>query len=273
MTGEPENPDVRPEWAPLTVDLDRPSAARVWDYYLGGSHNFQVDRALARQAMERMPDAPLIARATRAFLHRSVRFLTAAGIDQFIDVGSGIPTVAPVHEVARETLPGARVVYADNDPVAVTHSRALLHTDPETLVLEADLRRPDELFGPDGAAGHLDFTRPVAVLLIAVLHFIPDSDDPAAILANIRARLAPGSYLVIVHGSAATEVHQETADLYRRTPNPITLRPYDEILRFFDGFDLVPPGLVPPTSWRPELSPPGTRLAIHSPGFAGVGRL
>ncbi|WP_040810368.1 SAM-dependent methyltransferase [Nocardia concava] len=269
---EPENADTRPEWAPLTVDLDRPSAARVWDFFLGGSHNFQVDRAFARETMAQMPDAPVIARENRAFLGRAVRFLAAQGITQFLDVGSGIPTVGNVHEVARESAPGARVVYVDNDPVAVTHSRALLRGDRDTLVLEADLRRPDDFLGDDGAGLLLDFDRPVAVLLLAVLHFIPDSDDPAGILARIRERLAPGSYLVIVHGSIEADAHQAVQDLYRRTPTPLSMRPHAEILDLFDGFELVPPGLVAPSAWRPELSN-GSESAPYTPGYAGVGRL
>ncbi|MEC3918364.1 SAM-dependent methyltransferase [Nocardia sp. CDC160] len=268
---EPEKADGRPEWAPLTVDLDRPSAARVWDYYLGGSHNFQVDRAFAREAMARMPDAPVIARENRAFLGRVVRFLAEQGITQFIDIGSGIPTVGPVHETARATRPGARVVYVDNDPVAVTHSRALLEGDPDTLVVEGDLREPEELLSAEGAGRLIDFNQPVAVLLIAVLHFIPDSDDPIAILERIRKRLARGSYLVIVHASAETDAHHAAADLYQRTPTPFTMRTRDEIQRFFDGFESVPPGLVAPTAWRPD--PSTEKSALRTPGFAGVGRL
>ncbi|MFJ4658867.1 SAM-dependent methyltransferase [Nocardia sp. NPDC088792] len=269
---DPEKADVRPEWAPLTVDLDQPSVARVWDFYLGGSHNFQVDRAFAREAMAQMPDAPVIARENRAFLRRAVRFLAAQGITQFIDIGSGIPTVGNVHEVARATQPDARVVYVDSDPVAVTHSRALLRDDPGTLVLEADLRHPEEILGADGAARLIDFSRPVAVLLIAVLHFIPDADDPSGIIARISSRLAPGSHLVIVHASADTSAHHAAANLYQRTSNPFTMRTRDEILALFDGFELLAPGLVAPTAWRPDQQP-GANPPLRTPGYAGVGRL
>ncbi|MFE3189782.1 SAM-dependent methyltransferase [Nocardia sp. NPDC059240] len=266
-----ENADIRPEWAPLTVDLDRPSAARVWDYFLGGSHNFQVDRAFAREIMTQMPHAPVVARENRAFLRRAVRFLGEQGITQFVDIGSGIPTVGNVHEAARATRPGSRVVYVDNDPVAVTHGRVLLQDDPDTLVLEGDLRRPAEFLGADGAGQLIDFTRPVAVLLLAVLHFVPDADDPWAIVAGIRDRLAPGSHLVIVHASAEAEAHHAVEDMYRRTPSPVAMRPRAEILRLFDGFELVEPGLIGPSEWRPE--PPGTPPHLRSPGYAGVGRL
>ncbi|MCU1644158.1 MAG: hypothetical protein JWN03_4433 [Nocardia sp.] len=269
---EPEKADVRPEWAPLTVDLDRPSAARVWDFYLGGSHNFQVDRAFAREAMAQMPDAPVIARENRAFLRRAVRFLTEQGTTQFIDIGSGIPTVGSVHEVARASRPGARVVYVDNDPVAVTHSHALMHNDRDTLVLEGDLRTPEEFLSTDSVGRFVDFSRPVAVLLSAVLHFIPDSDDPAGIIARISSQLAPGSSLLIVHASADTDAHHAAADLYQRTPTPFTMRTRDEILALFDGFDLVAPGLVAPTAWRPD-QPPGTNPPLRTPGYAGVGHL
>ncbi|MVU83427.1 hypothetical protein GPX89_40095 [Nocardia sp. ET3-3] len=271
MPKEPENVDARPEWAPLTVDLDRPSAARVWDFFLGGSHNFQVDRAFAREAMKQVPEGQVIARESRAFLRRAVRYLAERGVTQFLDIGSGIPTVGNVHEAAREIRPGARVVYVDNDPVAVTHSRALLQGDRDTLVLEADLRRPEEFLGDDGAGLLLDFSEPVAVLLVAVLHFIPDSDDPVGLLARIRDRLAPGSHLVIVHGSIENDGHQAVAEMYKRMPTPLTMRDYREVLRFFDDFEMVPPGLVRMPEWRPDPmhGSPGLRI----PGYAGVGRL
>ncbi|AYF79023.1 hypothetical protein D7D52_14250 [Nocardia yunnanensis] len=261
---------MRPEWAPLTVDLDRPSAARVWDFLLGGSHNFRVDRAFAREMMIQMPDAQVIARENRAFLRRAVRFLSEQGITQFLDIGSGIPTVGNVHEAARAVRPGARVVYVDNDPVAVTHGSALLKDDPNTLVIEGDLGSPGAFLGAGGAADLLDFTRPVAVLLLAVMHFVPDSADPAGIMAQIRERLAPGSYLVMVHGSAETDAHHAVQEMYQRTPTALTMRPRAEILRLFDGFELVAPGLVSPSDWRPE--PPGEPV-LKSPGYAGVGRL
>ncbi|WP_405490342.1 SAM-dependent methyltransferase [Nocardia sp. NBC_00511] len=267
---EPEKADVRPEWAPLTVDLDRPSVARVWDFYLGGSHNFQVDRELARQTIAQVPDALVIVRESRAFLRRAVRYLAERGIDQFLDIGSGIPTVGNVHEVARATRPDARVVYVDSDPVAVTHSRALLQHDSRTLVLEADLRDPEQVI--DDAAELIDFSRPVAVLLIAVLHFLPDADDPAGIVARIAARLAPGSHLVIVHGSADTDAHHAAAELYNKAANPFHLRDRAEILTFFDGFELVAPGLVAPSRWQSD-QPAGTVPALRTPGYAGVGRL
>jgi SAM-dependent methyltransferase len=263
----------RPSWAPLDIDLNRPSAARVYDYYLGGSHNFAADRRMAQEAMRMWPELPQIMQTNRAFLRRAVQYVVGAGVRQFIDIGSGIPTAGNVHEVAQRAAPDARVVYVDVDPVAVTHSRAILGGDPRTAVVQADLRDPDRVLGDPAVRDLIDLRQPVAVLLVAVLHFIPTSDDPAGVVARFWDAVAPGSYLVISHASYEgqpdlTTTHQR---LYTRTATPITMRSRAEIADLFNGFKLVDPGLVYLPLWRPE---PEDDLdhPERTTGFAGVGR-
>ncbi|MEJ3742970.1 SAM-dependent methyltransferase [Actinomycetes bacterium KLBMP 9797] len=263
---------TRPEWAPYGVDLDRPNAARVYDYYLGGAHNFAVDRAMADQALADWPELPLIMRANRAFLRRAVRFLVDAGIHQFLDLGSGIPTVGNVHEVAHAADPSARIVYVDIDPVAVAHSRAILGADPRVAVLHADLRDPVAVLDQVRDAGWLDLSRPVAVLLAAVLHFVPDSADPAGIISGYAKGVAPGSYVAVCHASAdgqGPKADRHRA-LYARTPTPMTMRSHQKITELLDGLDLVPPGLVHMTLWRPDEADVLPGSPEDYPGYAAV---
>src|SRR5947209_5178584 len=239
----------RPSWAPEGIDLNRPNAARMYDYALGGSHNFAVDREMVEKVEAMMPGSSLIAHANRAFLSRAVRFCLDAGIRQFLDIGSGIPTVGAVHEVA----PDSRVVYVDVDPIAVAHGQALLRDNPSATAIAGDLRRPEEILTDPRLTRLLDFSQPVAVLLIAILHFVPDENDPWGIVAGLRDRLAPGSYVVISHGTP--EERPDDADtvgqLYRGTSSPLSLRSRSEIERLFTGFELVEPGVTWVTSWRP----------------------
>src|SRR4051794_20046216 len=264
----------RPNWLPAEVDLSRPSAARVYDYYLGGSHNLEVDRHMAREAISLWPDLPEIMRSNRAFLRRSVRYLAGQGISQFLDIGSGIPTVGNVHEAAQRAEPRARVVYVDVDPVAVAHSRAILAGDERTAVVHADLREPETFLGPPTVRAMLGLEQPIAVLMVAVLHFVSDEDDPFGAVARVRDRLAPGSHLVISHASAEgrPEAAASHRELYSRTPTPMTMRSRDEITQFFDGFDLVDPGLVWLPLWRPDSSGAAAEQPERTTGFAGVGR-
>lgn len=266
----------RPGWAPAELDLDRPNAARMYDYYLGGSHNFAVDRELAGRVLEAWPDMPRAAQANRAFLRRAVRYLAGQGIRQFLDIGSGIPTVGNVHEVAQAINPDARVVYVDIDPVAVAHSRAILAGNPNATVIQADARRPEQIVGDPEVGRLLDLDRPVAVLLLAFLHFFQDDAEAEALVRGLRDVLAPGSYLVISHASyddMPTDVRERLEGLYTRTPTPVRSRTREQIADFFAGFDLVEPGLVYVPAWRPEG--PGDLWhdepdRVH--GFAGVGR-
>ncbi|MFI9271145.1 SAM-dependent methyltransferase [Kitasatospora sp. NPDC052896] len=263
----------RPPWVPAGMDLDRPAAARVYDYYLGGSHNFAADREMARQAMKLWPDLPLIMRANRAFLRRSVQFLAERGITRFLDIGSGIPTFGPVHEVAREIHPEARVVYVDNDPVAVAHSRLLLQDDPLSQVVRADLTDPVDLLDRPEVAELLAPGEPVALLLVAVLHFVGDEQDPEGIVRTLRDALPPGSAMALSHASLEGRPDQADShqDLYARTPNPLTMRGIERITGLFEGFEPVEPGVVFLPQWRPEdptsVGPHPERMT----GVAGVG--
>jgi hypothetical protein len=265
----------RKTWVPPEIDVNRPSAARMYDYYLGGSHNFQVDRDMADEAIQLWPELPKIMRANRGFLHRAVRTVSEQGVDQFLDIGSGIPTVGNVHEVARRWVPNAAVVYVDRDPVAVAHSRALLTGDDGTVVIQADLRDPDAIFGDPALRALLDLARPVALLLVAVLHFVPETDEPHAAVRRLLDRLPAGSFLVLSHASPPLrpELSASHEELYRRTPTPLTMRTEPEIRAFFDGLDLLEPGLVPIARWRADQGFPGDLADHELAGHAGVGRL
>jgi SAM-dependent methyltransferase len=243
----------RPAWAPAELDLDRPNAARMYDYYLGGSHNFAVDRELAGKVLEAWPDMPRAAQANRAFLRRAVRFLVGRGIRQFLDIGSGIPTVGNVHEIAQAAAADARVVYVDIDPVAVAHSRAILAGDDQTAAVQADGRDPEALLAAPAVTGLLDLSRPVGLLMVALLHFVLDDGDPRGILARYAARLAPGSWLVVSHGSSDTAPAVVTMErLYRRTATPVQLRSRDELAELLADVDLVEPGIEFLPAWRPD---------------------
>jgi hypothetical protein len=266
----------RPAWAPEAIDIDRPSPARIYDYHLGGGHNFAVDREVAEKVAAIMPELPLIMRANRAFLLRAVRLLVAHGIRQFLDLGSGIPTVGNVHEIAQGTDPAAKVVYVDSDAVAVAHSQALLSGNDNAAVVHADLRDvPGVLAAPE--VRHLiDFSRPVGLLMVAVLHFVPDRDDPAGIVARYRDAVPAGSYLVLSHGAASEEEHapvgsSEALAAYSRRVTETTLRTRAEVAAMFDGFEPVDPGVVYVTRWRPWPAPDDAEPAPLAQ-WAGVGR-
>jgi S-adenosyl methyltransferase len=264
----------RPGWAPEEIDLDRPSGARVYDYFLGGAHNFAVDRQLAEAIATMTPNVGDTMRANRAFLRRAVRFLVSQGISQFLDIGSGIPTVGNVHEVARDADPAARVVYVDVDPIAVAHSRAIIGEDPLTAVLQADARDVEGILADPDTRRLLDFDRPVAVLLLGVLHFVPDADDPAAIVARLRDALAAGSYVALVnvtHEDQPPEVI-EAQKLSGRTGTPIYLRSRAELLAQFAGLSLVDPGLVHIPQWRPDSPGDPEDHPERFGALAGIGR-
>ncbi|TPQ18092.1 SAM-dependent methyltransferase [Streptomyces sporangiiformans] len=266
----------RPAWAPRSIDISVPSVSRIYDYYLGGSHNFEVDRVAARKAMEFMPGLPKIMQANRAFLRRAARFAVDEGITQFLDIGSGIPTFGSVHEVVQSASPGARVVYVDNDPVAVAHSKAVLEGNEDADVVAADLRKPQEILTSPEVGRLIDLNRPVALLLVAILHFVEEEDDPFGAVAELREALAPGSLLVVTHASyegipLPQERVEGAVDVYKDIRNPLIMRTRDNIARFFEGYDMVEPGLVAMPNWRPETAPEDEDPFAYS-GFAGVGR-
>ncbi|MGP3981643.1 SAM-dependent methyltransferase [Streptomyces sp. KR80] len=265
----------RPSWAPQGIDLSVPSVSRIYDYYLGGSHNFEVDREAARRAIEIMPGLPKIMQANRAFMRRAVRYAVDQGVDQFLDIGSGIPTFGNVHEVAQTARPGARVVYVDNDPVAVAHSRAVLEGNKDAGIAAADLRKPHQILDSPEVTRLLDLDRPVALLLVAVLHFMTEEDQPEAAVAELRDALAPGSLVVLTHasteGSPAPEQATKVVEVvYTKASSPLVMRSRTQVQRFFDGFELVEPGLVAMPHWRPE-SPLEQEDPIVFGGYAGVG--
>jgi SAM-dependent methyltransferase len=265
---------TRPSWAPEGIDLDRPSASRVYDYFVGGMHNFEIDRHLARQIEAFTPNVAETMRANRDMLRRCVRFLVDAGIDQFLDIGSGIPTVGNVHEVAQGRDPSARVAYVDIDPVAVAHSRAILDGDPRTVVIQADISSPETILADPQVTQLIDFEKPVAVLLLGVLHFVADEADPACCVAGLRDAVAPGSFLAITHATSdgqPTEV-LEAQKLSGRTSTEIVLRSKDEITAYFDGWSLVEPGLVHLPLWRPDNPDDIAADPEQSGAFGGVAR-
>jgi hypothetical protein len=264
------------EQVPASVPGNRPSVARMYDYWLGGFHNFAVDREAAEQVNATSPDMPLVVRANRAFLYRVVRFLASEGIAQFLDLGSGIPTVGNVHEVARAANPAARVVYVDIDPVAVSHSRAILGDNPQAIILQADVRRPEQFLHHPDLSRLLDVRQPVGVLVVAVLHFVGDDEEAYRAVRVLRDAVAPGSYLAITHASTEgfpPEAREQHNRISRSTPTPIKFRSRADIARFFDGFELVEPGLVLTPLWRPHGP---DDLFVDQPerssAYAGVGR-
>ncbi|HET9898210.1 MAG TPA: SAM-dependent methyltransferase [Streptosporangiaceae bacterium] len=252
MTADEEE---RARQLPAAIDPHRANIARVYDYWLGGTHNFLADQDVARAIAAVSPTAPLIGKANRAFLSRAVRFLVSAGVGQYLDIGSGIPTQGNVHEVAQQADPCARVVYVDHDPVAVAHSKALLADNPNACVIDADLRSPNQILTHERTRRLLDLSRPAGLLLVAVLHFITDAEDPWQIVATLRDALAPGSYLVLCHGTdhGQPQTAHAVKEIYDRgVANALHLRSRKGILQFFDGFELVDPGLVFIPEWRPD---------------------
>jgi hypothetical protein len=263
-------------WVPPEIDTTKANIARVYDWFLGGEHNFRVDQDAARALIAIEPRARAIAWGYRAFLIRAVRYLAGeAGIRQFLDIGSGIPTARNVHQIAQEITPRSRVVYVDNDDVAVAHSKLLLDDNPDATVIQADLRDPKAILDHPETRRLLDFTQPVALLLAAVLHFIPDSDDPSGILATFRGALAPGSHIAISHAcrDPIPDVADSLAAAFRsRFDASSTIRTREEIERLFNGFTLVEPGLVWLPSWRPDSPADVPEDPAVFWAMAGVGR-
>lgn len=256
------------------LDTQHAHSARVYNYWLGGKDNFAADRIAAEQAIAANPGIVTDVRANRQFLARTVRFLAGqCGIRQFLDIGTGLPTASNTHEVAQAAAPDARIVYADNDPIVLAHARALLTSTRQgtTAYLDADLRDPEAILR--AAAQTLDFSQPAALMLLIVLHLVPDSSDPYGIVATLVRALAPGSYLVLAHPASdirAAEMAEMTRRVNERMRGPdATMRDRPAITRFFDGLDLLEPGVVQPQQWRPEPGVTGPPLVT---AWCGVAR-
>jgi S-adenosyl methyltransferase len=259
---------------PDGVDVTRPSIARIYDYLLYGKDNFAVDRAAAEHLMQSRLEPRRLSLANRGFLLRAVRFLASHGISQYLDLGSGLPTSPSVHEVAREIIPDARVVYVDHDPIVVAHNDALLATRDGVITIRADVRDPDAVLAEEALAKCIDFDEPVAVLLLGVLHFISLDEDAQGIIARFRQRMAPGSYLAVSLGTsdgADPEMLAEATQTYAAARMPFTLRSRAQIMDLFDGFSLIEPGLVSLPEWRPDSNT--DRTPLKGPTLGGVAEL
>jgi hypothetical protein len=261
------------DWVPTEVDVDVPSSARIYDYVLGGAHNFERDRMIGNQLAQVVPVREM-ARLNRSFLRRAVLFLADNGIRQFLDIGSGIPTVGNVHEIAYEADPSCRVVYVDYEPVAVAHSQLLLRDDPNAVMVQADLRDPERILNDPDTRRLLDFDQPIGLLMVGVLQFVPDADDPAGVIARYRDALPSGSYLALSHFTPDNmeEGMAKAVDVFSHSAEPIHPRTHAQVTAMFDGFELVDPGVVFTANWRPQSAADLGDDPDHSGIYAGVAR-
>jgi S-adenosyl methyltransferase len=248
--------DTGNDWR-ITFRPDIPSPARIYDFLLGGKDNYPADREAARELLEAVPDVRTFALQNRAFLRRAVRYMAGQrGIRQFIDIGTGLPTEGNVHELAQRAAPGARVVCIDNDPVVLAHGRAMLHGVADTAIIEHDLRRPADILADPDLGKLIDFGEPVGLLLVAVVHFIPDEDDPAGLIGQLVAALPSGSLVALSHATADSRPESAKGErVYDRATAQAHARTRDQVQAMVAGLDLVEPGLVWAPQWRPE---PGT---------------
>jgi O-methyltransferase involved in polyketide biosynthesis len=259
-------------------DPARPNVARVYDYLLGGKDHFAADRQAAQRLIAELPNAATVARANRVFLAAAVQQAASDGVAQYLDIGAGLPTSPSVHECARAVIPDARVAYVDTDPVVVAHARALLATSEGVIAIEGDARKPGVILADSSLTGLIDLSRPVCVLLVSMLHFFT-AGEADGIVAAFRERMAPGSYLVISAGDTNGPGPREGVQNAYGRDTVLTGRPAAEIAAYFDGFDLVPPGLVPVTEWPPAgrvtrlpLRRPVRSASVQASMLAGVGR-
>jgi hypothetical protein len=245
-------------WIPKGVDISVPSAARAYDAFLGGAHNFEVDREFASKAEQVFPGVALACRANRAFLRRAVLYALQAGVHQFLDIGSGIPTVGNVHEVVHAVDPTCPVIYVDNEPVAVAHSEILLRDNDKADIVQADLRSPAAVLDHPTTRRLIDFDQPVMMLTLAVLHFIPESGQPDKLVHEYGKNLSSGSHLAITHATAAArpEEMRKLEALYATSSNPAVARTPEWIRGAFGEFELVDPGAVFVPQWRPDGDTP-----------------
>ncbi|MFD7921423.1 SAM-dependent methyltransferase [Streptomyces sp. NPDC059740] len=256
------------------IDTSRPHPARMYDYFLGGKDNYEVDRSAAHRIMETAPEVLVSVRENRSFMNRAVRFLVHNGIRQILDIGTGLPTSPNVHEIAHSIAPDVRVAYVDNDPIVNVHANALMAGKGvgHTSIVMADLHDPQAVLDHPGVRKVIDFDQPVGLSLVAIVHFIADAQDPWGVVATLRDALPAGSYLVLSH--TANDIHPDRTEaeaVYNSSTAALKLRTHAEILRFFDGFELVEPGLVQVPFWRPDGEPAHDARAVGY--YGGVGRL
>ena len=267
--------------APRGIDTSVAHSARIYDWWLGGKDNFAADRELGQKIVDLVPMTPGSARANRAFLHRAAEAVAREGVHQFLDLGAGLPTVENTHSVVQRIDPNNRVVYVDYDPLVIAYARALLAGMGPTTVAQADVRDPAAILTHPEVTDAIDFTQPLCILAVAVLHFFTDEDNPHAVVARLHEAMAPGSYLVLSHitGDGTSEADEVISTMRQRMADPPTVRNHAEVVRFFDGFELLDPGVVPVHLWRPEGYDP-QQQQWRKPGdedepfwmYAGVGR-
>ncbi|MCX4736034.1 SAM-dependent methyltransferase [Streptomyces sp. NBC_01363] len=259
----------------IEIDTTKPHPARMYDWFLGGKDNYPVDEEMARQLLALDARGRDMARVNRAFMHRATRWLAENGISQFLDIGTGIPTEPNLHQIAQRTAPDARIVYCDNDPIVLAHAAALLRSTPQgaTEYIQADARKPEAIL--EAAGEILDFGKPIALSLLALLHFLDDEDGAAELVDRLVERLPSGSYLVLSHttGDFDPEGAAQASAMYRARGMTLRLRSHAEVTTFFDGLELVEPGVSLAANWHPEL---GEVIEVPGdepiPGYAGVAR-
>jgi hypothetical protein len=258
------------------IDTSRPHPARMYDWFLGGKDNYPVDEAMGRQLMAIEPNAPMMAKINRAFMHRATKWLAGQGVRQFLDIGTGIPTEPNLHQVAQQVAPETRVVYCDHDPIVLSHAEALLKGTPEGVIeyVQADARDPEAILERAGKV--LDFSEPIVLSLIALLHFVSDEGGAYEMVDKFNGVLTSGSYVVLSHTTAdfhPPEEAKRAMDMYSANGLTLALRSHAEFTRFFDGLELVEPGVVASESWHPELGEPVPgQEGVISAGYAGVAR-
>ncbi|WP_432157213.1 MULTISPECIES: SAM-dependent methyltransferase [unclassified Streptomyces] len=252
------------------IDTSRPHPARIYDYLLGGKDNYEVDQRAGDALAATAPEVFISVRANRDFMRRAVQHVVRSGVRQILDIGTGLPTSPNVHEVAAQTAPGVSVAYVDNDPIVKTHADALLSRTGTTSIVLADLRDPRSVLEHPDIRRIIDFDQPVAVLLVAILHFVTDAEKPGEIVATLRDALPPGSFLVLSHATGDFADRRDAQAIYNNATATMNLRTHTEITDFFTGFDLLPPGLTQVPFWNPDSPPPPEARTIGF--YGGVGR-
>jgi hypothetical protein len=260
------------DWAPRGIDVSRPSVARVYDAALGGKDNFEIDRAVLARLTEGLPEISSSSRVNRAALGRGVRVMAEAGIRQFLDLGAGLPTAENTHQVAQRVAPDARVVYVDNDPIVLAHGRALLAEDDRTAVITADIRDPRDVLESASVGRLIDLDQPVGVLLVAMLHHLRDDEDPKGLVDAYMAACPPGSHLLITHFCNFGPMAKAVEEKFLAVLGSGRFRTPEQIAAYFDGYELLDPGVVPCPCWHPDEPPPAELTIAQQMHYMGLAR-